>query len=491
MIPAYLRLDSYKLGHAEQYPENTTKVYSNFTPRSDKHLDIPEAYKDNRIVWVGAERFIYDLADAFDNFFFREFEAEEVKEFLAPFCGPNGFNIERLKALHKLGYLPIQIKALPAGSIVPIGVPVLTIVNTHPDFGWLPNSLETWLSAELWKPSTVATIARAYRKVIENYAELTGGNKDFITWQAHDFSIRGMSGIQDAANVGKGHLMFFNGTDNIPAVLQLVQDYALPHNTFIGGSVPATEHSVMCAGGKESEIETFRRLIKLYPSGVFSVVSDTWNFWDVLTVIAPGLKDEILNRVPDSLGLAKVVFRPDSGDPEKIICGDPEAKDWRARAGAVRLLWDTFGGTVNEKGFKTLNQRVGLIYGDSITVKRAQSILDRLAQLGFASDNIVFGVGSYTYQYITRDTLGFAMKATFVEIDGVGYEIFKDPVTDSGTKKSAKGRLFVGGSNGNYFVRDQVSAAEEQTGALKVVFSNGNIIGEDTWDQVVARAREV
>lgn len=528
-------LDSYKLGHADQYPVGIEKVVSNFTARSLSHFNVPQEYKrDNSIVWVGTKSFLEDLKYLWDVTFFnrpnwKELE-QEAQELFAPFCGPNGFNVSRLKDLWDLGFLPLEIRALPEGSIVPVGVPVLTITNTLPAFAWLPNFLEAWISAELWKMPTSATTARVYRNIIDKYIDLTGGSKEFVQWQIHDFSVRGMSGIADAAKSGVGPLCFFTGTDNIPAV-KLINDVYGGKQTFVGGSVPATEHSVMCAGGKESEVETFRRLLKTYPSGVVSIVSDTWDFWNVITNTASELKEEILARVPDQFGLAKTVFRPDSGDPVKIICGynivtsaevskmdyydlydsgyevifdiasnkyylieyqfdkyDGSVYDYELGSeikaaealGAVECLASIFGVTVNENGFKTLNPRVGLIYGDSITPQRCEQMLAQLMAKGYASDNVVFGVGSFTYQYQTRDTLGFAMKATYVEIDGVGQEIFKDPVTDSGTKKSAKGLVAVRKEEGVYTLYDQVSKWEFETSELKPVFLDGAILTEVT-----------
>lgn len=528
--------DSYKLGHADQYPPGTTKVYSNFTPRSIRHLNVPDQYKPTEIVWFGLQIFLQDLVAVWDETFFKQPKEAVVAEFVeiaGPFCGPNGFAGKRLEQLHDLGYLPLEIRALPEGSLVPANVPVLTITNTVPEAFWLPNFMETWMSADLWKASTSATISYAYRQIINKYADLTGGSKEFIMWQGHDFSPRGMSGIADAARSGAGHLLSFAGTDNIPAV-KLVRDVYDGKATFIGGSVPATEHSVMCAGGKETEIETFRRLIKTYPSGVLSIVSDTWDFWNVITNIAQELKQEILDRTPDELGLAKVVFRPDSGDPVRIIagyealnvsslddaqlfkvladerfdgvvrcqgkyytveridgewCDEFEVKEIAAAVaeGAVVTLWKGFGGTANDLGYKTLNQRVGLIYGDSITPARADEILRRLAAKGFASDNVVFGIGSYTFQYNTRDSLGFAMKATYVEIDGKPVEIFKDPVTDNGTKKSAKGLLQVVRQGNRLALRDQVSWAEEKQGEMRTVFLNGKITVQESFADIRSR----
>jgi nicotinamide phosphoribosyltransferase len=246
----------------------------------------------------------------------------------------------------------------------------------------------------------------------------------------------------------------------------------------------------MSSSSRDAELDTYRYILSKYPSGVVSLVSDTYDFFQVITTYATILKDDILNRVPDSLGLAKVVFRPDSGDPVKIITGDPDAPVGSPEhKGAVECLWEIFGGTVNDKGYKTLNQRVGLIYGDSITVLRCEAILVKLTAKGFASDNIVFGIGSYTYQFATRDSLGFAMKATHRVTNGEGVAIFKDPKTDSGTKKSAKGLLCVHRSplSGDYILVDGVTVEGERNGELKTVFLNGEILVNDSIETIRAR----
>lgn len=484
---ALTSVDSYKLGHAEQYPEGITKVYSNFTPRSMSHFNVPDEYKDNKIVWFGLQGFLQELDEVWKTTFFNrhvDVVLKEAEETFAPFCGPNGFDLSRVKALHRLGYLPIKIKALPEGSLVPIGVPVLTITNTKAEFFWLVNFLETWLSSELWKSSTSATTSYIYRKIIGKYADITGGSPEFIQWQGHDFSVRGMSGISDAAKSGAGHLLSFTGTDNLPAV-KYIQDAYKGKETFIGGSVPATEHSVMCAGGMESEVDTFRRLIKNYPKGIISIVSDTWDFWNVITNTAKLLKQEIESRQPDEFGNGKVVFRPDSGDPVKIICGDTDAVPGSPEyKGAVECLWDIFGGTHNMHGFRTISQKVGLIYGDSITPQRCEAILKQLAAKGFASDNIVFGIGSYTFQYQTRDTFGFAMKATYVEINGIGQAIFKSPKTDSGSKNSAKGLLCV---DNMFNLFQNVSPESEKDGILREVYSDGIILSKESFADIRSR----
>ena len=288
--------------------------------------------------------------------------------------------------------------------------------------------------------------------------------------------MRGMSSLESAYLSGAGHLLSFTGTDTIPAIKFLQQYYnADLSKEIVGGSVAATEHSVMCAGSKENEIQTFRRLIKeVYPTGIVSIVSDTWNLWDVLTKFTVVLKEDILSRD------GKVVFRPDSGDPADIICGNPNVDNNNpAFFGVVELLWDIFGGTINEKGYKVLNPKVGCIYGDSITLERAADICHRLTVKGFSSTNWVAGIGSYTYQYNTRDTFGIAMKATYIEVNGECREIFKSPITDDGTKKSAKGLLQVfKRMDGQYSLKDQCSKEEEGQGELQVVFKNGVIVKE-------------
>ncbi|KAF1027287.1 MAG: hypothetical protein GAK29_00799 [Acinetobacter bereziniae] len=219
-----------------------------------------------------------------------------------------------------------------------------------------------------------------------------------------------------------------------------------------------------------------------------SIVSDTWDFWRVITEFTVELKDEILARQPNALGLAKLVFRPDSGDPVKIICGDPEAQVGSpVYKGAVECLWEIFGGTETDLGYKVLNERVGLIYGDSITLERALKILQGLEAKGFASNNLVFGIGSYTYNYLTRDTFGFAVKATWGQVNGVSCELFKDPATDSGIKKSAKGLLRVEKSETGFVLFDQQSPEQEQQGELDTVFENGQLIQECALNEIRER----
>jgi nicotinamide phosphoribosyltransferase len=427
------------------------------------------------------------IHEAFQNEFFSKPKEEvcgEMKRELSMYLNTD-YDVSHFEALHDLGYLPIAVKAIKEGTLVPIKVPVLTIYNTHPDFYWVTNYLETIISNLLWKPMTSASIAYTYRKLLTKWQEKTDAEKSwFVDWQAHDFSMRGMDAVDATVSSGLGHLTSFSGTDSLPALDGARRYY--DETGFIGGSVNATEHSVMCAGSKEDEVGTFRRLLETYPTGILSIVSDTWDLWKVCTEHVVTLKEEILARD------GKLVIRPDSGDPVHILCGysgkegdeyvDPTTPEGK---GVIELLWDVFGGTVNEQGYKVLDSHIGAIYGDSITIDRAEEICERLAKKGFASTNVVFGVGSFTYQYNTRDTFGFAMKATYVEVEGKGREIFKDPITDDGTKKSATGLLFVAKPEGeDYRLFDRVSWNNECNGELKTIYRDGEFYNVTTLTKI-------
>lgn len=486
-------IDFYKADHRRQYPEGTTEVYSNLTARSDRLARVLRHRYDNQVVFFGLQYFLKSfLIQSWNESFFSKPKREVVAKYKRRMdysLGKDAIDVSHIEALHELGYLPFKIKALPEGTRVPIGVPMLTIVNTKPEFFWLTNYIETVISSYIWKPTTSATIAFEYKKLLQEYAIKTGMPLESILFQAHDFSFRGMSGLEDAALSGAAHLTSFWGTDTVPAI-DLVEDFYGADCTqeMVGCSVPATEHSVMCMGLKENELETFRRLIlNLYPKGIVSIVSDTWDFWQVVTEFTCVLKEDILQRD------GKVVIRPDSGDPVKIIAGDKDAPVGSPEyKGAVACLWDIFGGTTTDKGYKLLDQHIGLIYGDSITLERAEAILSALEEKGFASGNVVFGVGSFTYQYTTRDSFGFAMKATSGVVNGERRDIFKDPKTDSGVKKSAKGLLRVVHDDAaqKLVLFDQQTEEEEQTGCLETVFLDGEVIKNVSLQEIRQRLHE-
>lgn len=476
-----LLTDGYKVDHRRQYPDGTSLVYSNWTPRKSRIDSIDE------IVFFGLQYFIkkYILED-FESYFFKRPKKEVVVEYarrINNYLGENQVGTKHIEDLHDLGYIPMVFKALPEGSSVPIRVPMFTMYNTLPDFFWLTNYFETLLSAVVWMPCTSATIAKEYRKVLDKYAAETSTIPEFVDWQGHDFSMRGMAGIEAGLISSAAHLLSFKGTDTIPAIDWLEKYYNINSDSeLIGGSVAATEHSVMCMGTIEDELGTFKRLVcDVYPKGIVSIVSDTWDLWRVLNDYLPALKEQILKRE------GKVVIRPDSGDPVDIICGNANASSIAEKKGVIELLWDTFGGKTNKKGFKELDEHIGAIYGDSITIERAIQICERLKAKGFASTNVVLGIGSFTYQYNTRDTFGFAMKATYGEVNGQGRAIFKDPITDDGTKKSAKGLMKIDKTNGTFILNDEVSWKEEQQGALKEVFRDGKLLVDQSLQEIRKR----
>lgn len=542
-IPVLIQSDQYKMSHYKMYPEGTSKIYSNLTPRKSRFPEI------KGIVVFGVQYFILEyLIKQWNKNFFgyakfqgrqvrgdesqRDFIISKYKRMMDHTLGKDSVDTEHIEDLWDLGYLPLEIKALPEGTVCPIGVPCMTITNTVDHAYWLVNYLETILSCTVWQPITSATIAYEFKKLLDKYALETTGSTDFVQFQGHDFSMRGMSSLESACTSGAGHLLSFVGTDTIPAIEFLEQYYeANIEEELVGTSVPATEHSVECMnaqGTMDGEYEHTLRLLRLYPTGIVSKVSDTTDLWSYITQVLPKCKSEIMSRE------GKLVIRPDSGDPVDIICGTmhrdlslykvkdrffekgSESGDGQyfsddidfiitpEHKGVIELLWDTFGGTINEQGYKVLDSHVGAIYGDSINMERATQICERLKAKGFASTNIVFGIGSYTYQMNTRDTFGFAVKATYGEVtkkvtkyteDGLDYkgyeiesrEIFKDPITDDGTKKSKKGLLQVlreMDTGGELMCMDQCTKEQEEYSMLDTVFLDGKLIKKQTLKEI-------
>ncbi|REK71187.1 nicotinate phosphoribosyltransferase [Paenibacillus paeoniae] len=485
VYPATLLCDFYKVSHKNQYPRGTELVYSTWTARTSRLTGI------EHVVAFGFQAFIRDyLIDYFNRHFFNRPQDEVVREYKRIIQFTLGIadpDADHIAELHELGYLPIRIKAIKEGSLVPIKVPMLTIENTKPEFFWLTNYLETLMSCQLWLPANSATIAFEYRQILQDYALRTNGDAAGVPFQGHDFSMRGMSSLEAAKSSGAGHLLSFTGTDTIPAILYLEDHYgANMEKELIGTSIPATEHSVMCAHGRD-EMASYRYLIKeVYPSGFVSIVSDTWDLWSVLDVVIRGLKEDIMSRD------GKVVIRPDSGDPVLILCGDPDSDHPFARKGVIEILWDIFGGTITERGYKQLDSHIGAIYGDAITLDRCREICEKLAEKGFASTNMVYGIGSFTYQYNTRDTFGFALKSTFTVVDGEERKIYKDPATDTNKmKKSQTGLVKVVEQDGIMTFVDNLSMDEynqfEGKDLLEDVFVDGKLVREHTLSDIRAR----
>jgi nicotinamide phosphoribosyltransferase len=488
-IAGLLGTDGYKQSHRPLYPQpgsehgdgtGTTRILINWTNRSNKLLP-----NSSHAVVFGLQYFIQSyLVETWESFFAAA-EDEVVDLFLAEldaYFGPgHTLDAEHVRALHRLGYLPLKVRALKEGTLAPIGVATVTIENTHDEFFWLPNYIETALSATIWHPSTTATVALEYRDIIETWVERTGTVTPGTLFQAHDFSMRGQTSLTSAAASGAGHLTSFLGTDSMPS-LDFIRRYYPGENGALAGSVPATEHSVMCIRGQQGELEVFKHILDTFPTGVVSAVSDGYDLFKVLTEVLPQLKAEILSRD------GKLVIRPDSGDPVDIVTGEyvidedlVEYEHAKSRgrvtpemSGVVELLGDLFGYTVNDKGYKVLDSHIGVIYGDSITQERATAIFRRLAAKGWAAENVVLGVGSFTYQYKTRDNLGSAVKATWAVVDGEPVDIQKDPKTGGGGKKSAKGRIVLHrDETGEIRQLEGTKPEDDESSLLELVWEDG------------------
>jgi nicotinamide phosphoribosyltransferase len=483
-LSAMLLCDFYKLSHREQYPEGTEVVYSTWTPRASRMNGV------NQIVSFGQQAFVKEyLMDFFNENFFSRPKSEVVNEYkriLKHTLGVPDPSTTHIEELHDLGFLPLVVKALPEGTLVPLRTPMMTIENTDKRFFWLTNYIESLASCELWQASTSATIAYEYRKLLDKFANETSTAEGFTQFQGHDFSMRGMSSLKSAINSGMGHLLSFVGTDTVPAIQALEYFYgANVEKELVGTSIPATEHSVQCAYGND-EVYLERMFTEVVPTGFVSIVSDGYDFWNVIGVVLPKLKDKIMARD------GKVVIRPDSGDPVKILTGNPEGDTELERKGTIEALWDTFGGTVNSKGYKELDPHIGCIYGDAITLERAETISRILKNKGFASTNVVYGIGSYTYQMNTRDTFGFALKSTLCVINGDEKMIFKDPKTDNGIKKSQKGAVIVYRDEDGLIQFSDMHTLDEVEDVdginmLTTIFENGRLARETTLADIRAR----
>ena len=475
--------DGYKLCHKDQYPAKTNWVYETWTPRMSRIQGIAH------VVFFGLQGALAELTNSFRTYFFDQPEDAVVAEYeeaireVFAYTNPNfalTHDSGHIRSLHRLGYLPIKVKALKEGSLVPVGVPMFTIENTHPDFFWLPGYLETQLSAYIWSPMTAATIADSYKRVLTHYAKITGDEQKVRT-QAGDFSMRGMGSPETAYRTAGGHLLSFAVSATLPVRAYLKSFYEATADVLM--YTPSTEHSVMCSYG-EQEVEAFRHLItEVYPSGNISIVSDTYDLWNVVDNVLPQLKDVIMARE------GKVVIRPDSGDPILIICGDKEADRETVRKGIVECLFEIFGGTVNAKGYRELDPHIGVVYGDSITVDRADKICLGLMEKGFASTNAILGIGSYTYQYVTRDTFGFALKGTAEEVDGKFKAIQKRPATDTGNfKKSQKGMVAVVFEEEDYRLIDSLDPESvkelEGINLLKDFYRDGEFVFTNSFEEI-------
>ncbi|BBI90522.1 nicotinamide phosphoribosyl transferase [Tenacibaculum phage PTm1] len=481
--------DGYKIGHKQMLAPNTDFLYGTWIPRSVKYA--PKGV--SKVVSAGhqfAWRWLH--SEYQENFFNTPVEdaikfVEDLNMYLnLPYNG------EHFIELHKLGYLPIRVKALKEGVETNPNIPHQTFVNTKAGFAWLTLYLETIVSALSWRFSTSATIALQYkRNALKAFNETCKEALPVLPYHCHDFSARGLDPFTMMAS-GLGFATSFRGSDTLAVIPSARYFYDEPENEVVINSVNASEHSVsttkiFTVGEKQMIIDW----CKEFPTGILSIVADTFDLFKLITeyLTDPVVKQAILYRD------GTVVIRPDSGDPVDIVCGKNTGRlagmygeaqrDFPDLKGVVELLGDIFGTTTNEQGYKVLNPKIGCIYGNTITVDRQTAIYERLKSKGYASCNIVFGVGSFTLGYQTRDSLGFACKGSWFECDGKGHSIYKDPATDDGTKKSLKGKVAVHYSYADgYVVQTECTDAEEQKGELQVIYEDGKFFNQTTLTEI-------
>jgi nicotinamide phosphoribosyltransferase len=485
---AILLSDTYKQCHPRMYPDKLERLVSYWVPRRSM---FPEELET--MVWFGFKGFVKEyLIDYFKKHFFdlsEEVVAEEYKRIMDIQIGADNYDLDLILNLHKLGFLPLKIKALPEGTKVPMGVPCIEITNTIPEFAWVVQWIECVLQSELWKPCFHATIGDLYYQEAKRYYDLTveGLAPEMA---CADFGMRGMSGLEEAIKCSAAWMLSFNKTSTIPAIDYIEQNYDIDCGAEgIGLGGVSVEHSVVSAwyalhGDEASLIE--KLLVKDYPNSNISYVADTYDYWNNVEVVIPSLKDVILKHN------GKFLVRPDSGNMVEIAVK------------TVKSLWDSFGGTINSKGYKVLDPHIGVIYGDGCTLQNVRDVWSALAEAGFAANNIFYGVGAFCFTAVinggkvivgTRDTFGIAMKATYAEVDGQQIDLFKDPKTDtSKLKKSHKGCIKVKEINtlngDNFQPAKQIIAKDgykysdvntDEENLLGLVFIDGQLVNTDTF----------
>ena len=494
-----LLLDFYKTTHAEQYPKGLTKMASYFTPRMSR------LQGQEHLIMFGLQGFIKSyLIDGFEKFFFSRPKQEVLNEYsriLDATLGKGAYSLEKVEKLYDLGYLPLEIKGLPEGTRVPVKVPMLEVSNTHPDFVWLVNTIETNISCYLWHTMLSANVGYRYRQIVDHYYELSVEDDVPRRKALGDFSMRGQESAESAIKSSAAFCLSFVNTATVPAISYLETLYNCDcTKEEVGFGAISTEHSVMCSNFAVDgdEVTMIKRLLtEIYPEHSFSMVSDSYDYWRLVTELLPQCREEIMAHK------GTLLVRGDSGDPVDIICGTQrEGGSTPEEKGTVQCLWELFGGRVNSKGYKVLDPHIKAIYGDSITPQRAEAIYERLMAKGFACNNVALGVGSFSMQCLqnedgsfnpyTRDTFGIAIKATYAEKEDQKIEIFKNPKTDTGNfKKSQKGICYVYEENGAIKYVDGYGTSFKETinapNLLTSVYKDGKMIKEYTLSEIRER----
>lgn len=453
-----LDTDSYKILHGGMYPEGLTSVYSYFESRNGA------LYEETPLFGLQ-----YIIKNHLEGQVVTQEMINEADEFIPKHFGSN-YKANRDMWQHIVdnhdGKLPIRIRAIPEGLPVPVGTPLITVENTDDKCYALTNHLETFLT-HIWYPSTVCARSRNVKKILKRFLDETADDSEkwILDFQLHDFGYRGASCQEAAACGGAAHLVNFKGTDTIAAMRLAKEFYGASYND-LAYSVPASEHSVMTALGQEGEEQVFLNLLKTYPNGILSIVSDSYNIENFIRNIASKHKEKIVARG------GKVVFRPDSLRYKDDTPARQMLWIWNT-------LWDIFGGTTNNKGFKVLHPKVGTLWGDGIDENGVTSILQIAEDHKYSTSNVVFGMGGNLLQKLNRDTQRFAFKASSMTINGVEKDIFKNPRDAS--KASKKGKFTVL-REGNTI--KTVKYFETQEDLLIPVFENGKILKEYIFEEI-------
>jgi nicotinamide phosphoribosyltransferase len=465
MKPNLLLLaDAYKYSHHKLYVPATTKIYSYLESRGGMF---------DETVFYGLQ---YFLIEYLQGVAFTKADVDEAETIMNQVFGRSGVfkreNFDYILNQHG-GRLPVRIKAVPEGTVVPVKNILLSIENTDPKCFWLTNFLETLLM-QVWYPSTVATLSREIKKTVTRYFELTSDEDSFgaIDFVLNDFGFRGVSSVESAGLGGSAHLVNFMGSDTVYASA-FARHYYHAQKTY-GMSVPATEHSIMTLLGTAGEQKVFEHILDAYPQGILACVSDSYNIFNAVANLWGGeLKDKVLQRN------GTLVIRPDSGDPTRTLLK------------VFELLFEKFGFVVNSKGYKVLPPQVRVIQGDGIDYDSIGKIYEHLTQHGIAAQNVVLGMGGALLQKVNRDTQKFALKCAYAEVDGKGVNVQKSPVEmneqgeiTTSFKTSKSGRMKLVNNEGIKTVAEH-DAGED---LLETVFENGMITCEHTFEEIRERA---
>lgn len=452
-----LNVDSYKTSHYLQYPENTTAVSSYIESRGGQF---------KKAVFFGLQMFIKEylttpITDA---------DIDEAKIIFEAHGVPFNESGWRYIVDTYNGYLPIEIEALPEGSVVPVKNALVQVINTDPNCAWLTSYVETALLRAIWYPTTVATVSWSCRQIIEEYMQETADNQEGVPFKLHDFGARGATSEEAAAIGGAAHLVNFMGTDTISGVLAARRYY----NTEMAGfSIPAAEHSTITSWGRDNEADAYANMLKQFsgPGKVVAVVSDSYDLWNAIENI---WGDELKEKVQRSGGT--LVVRPDSGDPINIVTE------------TVERLMNNFGYEVNDKGYRVLPSYIRVIQGDGVSLQTIEAILAAMKLRKQSAENVAFGMGGELLQKVNRDTMKFAMKASAAMVGGLWRDVYKDPITDAG-KRSKKGRLAVIQDENGVVKTIRSQDLGEKINLLQPVFRNGQLLTEYDFEEVRRNAQ--